>query len=188
MHIEEFINQFKTTCERIVSLIGQFFKEKRIMTIYGEQGGTDMRQIDFDPKKVFGSMEAYRKPGFVVRVIPQRASPDSVRVFNETVLKMVELAANGGTPIPPHLVAKLLQMTGKEQIIPVLEEADAQRQMLIQLQQQVEMLAQENEQLKQGVTELMQTAENQRQMMLVAGQQMAGQGQAQPSMPAQQSA
>jgi hypothetical protein len=189
MHIESFLGQFRGTCERIVSMIGQFFKEKRIFTIYGDQGGTDIKQVTFDRSEVFGGLSVYKKPAFTVRIVPQKSSPDQMRVFNETVLKMVELSANSGSPIPAHFTAKALQMAGKEQIIPILEQADAQAQMLQQLQQQVQMLAEQNQQLQEQFGAVQQDAENKRQMLMAVGQQMAGQGRAQqPSLSAPQGA
>lgn len=181
MHINDFIDDFKPACDRIVSMIGQFFKEKRVFTIYGEQGGQDTRQVDFDPQAVFGSMESYKRPGFMVRIMPQRSSPDQVEGFNNKVLKMVELSQNSNSPVPPLATVKMLQMTGKEQIIPILEAADQTQQMLAQMQQQIEALMQENEQLKKGVEELSADAQNKQQMLQAVGQQMSQQSA--PSMP-----
>lgn len=189
MHIEAFLEQFRGVCERIVSMIGQFYKTDRVFSIYGEQGGTDMRQINFDRKAVFGDLSVYKKPAFTVRVIPQRSSPDQIRVFNDLVLKMVELSAQGGSPVPAHVTAKALQIAGKEQIIPILEQADAQRQLLEQLQQQVQMLAEQNQQLQEQFGAVQQDAENKKQMLIAVGQQMSGQGRAQqPSLSAPQGA
>ena len=189
LHVNDFINDFKGMCDRIISMIGQFFKDKRIFTIYGDQGGSDMREVEFDPDKVFGGMEPYRKPAFSVRVMPQRSSPDQIESFNQKVLRMVEISANTN-PIPPVAVAKMLQMTGKEQIVPVLEEADAQRQMMQQMQQQIEQMAQqleavagENEQLKQGLEQAAQEVQQKQQMMAAIGQQMSGGQATDPSMP-----
>lgn len=190
LHVNDFINDFKGMCDRIISMIGQFFKDKRIFTIYGEQGGSDMREVEFDPEQIFGGMEAYRKPAFSVRVMPQRSSPDQIESFNQKVLRMVEISASAGNPIPPAAVAKMLQMTGKEQIIPVLEEADAQRQAMLQMQQQIEQMAQqleafagENEQLKQGLEQTAQEMQQKQQMMAAIGQQMSGGQATGPSMP-----
>lgn len=180
LHINEFINDFRCMCEQIISLIGEFFKEKRIFTIYGEQGGMDMRQVEYDREAVFGGMDAYRNPAFMIRIMPQRTSPDQVEVLNQKILRMVELSGNAGSPIPPVAVAKMLQMTGKEQIIPILEETDAQQQLLVQLQQQLEMAAQqlqaasmENAQLQQGMEAALNEAQKQQQMMAAVGQQMS---------------
>jgi hypothetical protein len=190
MHVNDFINDFRHTCDRIISMIGQFFKEKRIFMIYGEQGGSDMREVEFDPQKVFDGMEPYKKPAFSVRVMAQRSSPDQVEAFNQKVLRMVELSANSN-PIPPVAIAKMLQMTGKEQMVPILESVDAQRQAMLQMQQQIEMLSQqlqavagENEQLKQGLDQAAQEIQQQQQVMAAVGQQMTVNAQAQsPSMP-----
>jgi hypothetical protein len=190
MHVNDFINDFRHTCDRIISMIGQFFKEKRIFMIYGEQGGSDMREVEFDPQKVFDGMEPYKKPAFSVRVMAQRSSPDQVEAFNQKVLRMVELSANSN-PIPPVAIAKMLQMTGKEQMVPILESVDAQRQAMLQMQQQIETLSQqlqavagENEQLKQGLDQAAQEIQQQQQVMAAVGQQMTVNAQAQsPSMP-----
>lgn len=191
LHINDFLIDFRHMCNRVISMIGQFFKEKRVFTIYGEQGGSDIRQVEFDRDEVYGDLEPYRNPAFTVRVMPQRSSPDQIESFNQKVLRMVELSNNSNNPIPPVVVAKMLQMTGKEQIIPILEEADAQRQMLEQMQQiiqqmqqQLEAVVGENQQLKQGLEAAMQEIQQKQQMMAAIGNQMAGGQITAPSMPA----
>lgn len=199
MHINDFLNQFKTTCEQIISLIGEFFEDGRIFSIYGEQGGKDVRSVKLDHKKMFGGTEAYRKPAFMVRIMPQRSSPDQIEAFNNKVLRVIELSQQAGLPIPAVVAIKMLQMTGKEQIVPLLEEVDTQQQLMQQMKQQLDTVMQqldavagENEELKKNLQIVLQDAQQKQQAMSAIGQQMAAQpaqaAQTAPSMQEQPSA
>jgi hypothetical protein len=172
MHVQEFINDFGDMCDQIVSLIGEFFKEDRVIRIYGDNGVREARTAEFNNEKMFKGIEPYKKPAYTVRIQPQRSSPDQVQNFNQWVGKVLELAQNAGNPIPPLVAFEMLQLPGKENIIPVLEKYDAQKQMLIQMQQQMQQMAEQMQQMAQQNQALTETVGKQQQLMTAVGQQM----------------
>lgn len=174
MHVQEFINDFGDMCDQIVSLIGEFFKEDRVIRIYGDNGVREARTAEFNNQKMFKGIEPYKKPAYSVRIQPQRSSPDQVQNFNQWVGKVLELAQNAGNPISPLAAFEMLQLPGKENIIPILEKYDAQRQMLVQLQQQVQQMAEQMQQMAQQNQALNETVGKYQNLMTVVGQQMKG--------------
>jgi hypothetical protein len=180
MHINSMLVEFKTMCERVISLIGQYFNDGRIFAIYGENNPNEPKTVALDKKKVFGELEAYKKPAFTVRVQPQSSSPDQVEAHNNRVFKVGDVAAQSNMPIPPVDLVKMLIMQGKDQIVPVLEKNDQMRQMMQQLQQQVEQdqqqlqaMAKEYEQLQKAAAEMQGDLQKKNQIIAAVGQQMA---------------
>ena len=174
MHVQEFINDFGGMCDQIVSLIGEFFKEDRVIRIYGQNGVRDARTAEFSNEKMFKGIEPYKKPAYAVKIQPQRSSPDQVQNFNQWVGKVLELAQNAGNPIPPLVAFEMLQLPGKEQIIPILEKHDAQRQMLMQMQAQMQQMAEQMQQMAQQNQAQGEWIQKQQQLMSAVGQQMKG--------------
>lgn len=108
---------FARIVEQILWLIGQFYSEGRMLFVTG-------REIDASPARLLG--EGRAEPPYAVRVQVQRRNPLRQQAQNELFLQAYQMAAEAGQPIPLSALFELLQADGKERILPVLRQIEAQ--------------------------------------------------------------
>ena len=111
-------------------------------------------------------------PPYTVQVQVSRRNPLRVQAQNELFIQAYTMAAQAGQQFPLKMLFELLMVDGKDRIMPVLEEVDQQTQML-------QMLAEENQMLKESNANMQGTLNEYNQKML------AGHAQAAPQMSAQ---
>lgn len=92
-------------------------------------------------------------PPFTVRVQVQRRNPLRVQAQNELFIQAYTMAAQAGQQFPLVLLFEMLNVDGKERILPILRQVDQQTQMLQQMQAENERLMQSEANLKQVVAE-----------------------------------
>lgn len=143
---------YKKVVEQILWLISQYYDENRQIMIAGN---------NFVPKPISVGAEhlmgAKAKDGrippppYFVHIQVQRRNPLRVQAQNDLMLQAYSMSAQAGQNFPLTVLFELLNVDGKERILPVLREVDAQTKMLQQMQMQNEQLAQENEQLRTSI-------------------------------------
>lgn len=92
-------------------------------------------------------------PPYTVQIQVQRRNPLRIQAENELFIQAYTMSAQAGQTFPLHLLFELLNVDGKERILPILREADQQAQLLAQLQQQNAELQQSVENLQNVVDE-----------------------------------
>ena len=92
-------------------------------------------------------------PPYSVRVQVQRRNPLRVQAQNELFIQAYTMAAQAGQQFPLVLLFEMLNVDGKERILPILQQVDQQTQMLQQLQAENQRLMQSEANLKQVVME-----------------------------------
>ena len=97
--------------------------------------------------------EALPPPPYTVQIQIQRRNPLRVQAQNDLFIQAYTMAAQAGQVFPLTLLFELLNVDGKERIMPVLQSVDQQTQMLKQMQQGIQQLQQENETLKKAVAD-----------------------------------
>ena len=178
MHTSAYMDSFRDLCEQIVSLVGEFFTEPMLLMIHAPEGGNQPKQVQFDPAQVFQSKEPYTKPAMYVRVEVQKSNPNQIQAKNNLLMQIAQIA-QATSPIPPVALVRAMSISGKEDIVKLLEETDRNAQIMQQL-------AIENEQLKAALQQTTQDALAKTQLIAAIGGQMrAGAEQAQASMPGQ---
>lgn len=150
------LNQgFRAIVEQVMWLINQFYDSKRVLFITGREDRPDQRrEVSADPKRLFGSSKngTLPPPPYTVQVQIQRRNPLRQQAQNELFMQAYSMAAQAGTPFPLSVLFRLLQVDGKERILPEIQAFE-------QYQQQMQELAMQNEQLTAQVEQL--TAEKQ---------------------------
>jgi hypothetical protein len=179
MHTSNFMEAFREMCQQVISLAGEFMDEPMVLMIHGQDGGMPPKQIAFDGRTLTNPNDPYLRPAMYVRVEVQKTNPNQIQAKNQLLLQIAQIA-QATSPIPPAMLVRALSMTGKEDIVKLLEDTDQQKQILMQLQQAVEQLAAENQQLKEALDTVTQDAMDKTNLIKAVAGQM---GQPAPSMP-----
>ena len=147
---------FREICEQVMWLISQFYDEKRVLYITGMKT-EQPREVALDAKKIYGkkpSGKSLPPPPYTVQVQVQRRNPMRVQAQNDLFMQMYTMAAQAQQFFPISVLLELLQVDGKEKILPVIRQNESQAQQMQEMAAQNEQLAQENAQLQEGVGNL----------------------------------
>ena len=143
------LNQgFRDIVEQIMWLINQFYDKKRVLYITGKQVG-EMKEVDASPERLFGKRkgEALPPPPYSVQVQVQRRNPLRQQAQNELFMQAYSMSAQAGQIFPLSVLFELLQVDGKDRILPVLRATETLTQQMQQMQMQLEQMAAQNQQL-----------------------------------------
>lgn len=148
------LNQgFKKIVEQIMWLMSQFYTEDRVRMIAGVDGKP--REVSLSAKYLFGrDAKGTAPPPYTVQIQIQRRNPLRIQAQNEMFIQAYSMAAQAQQVFPLSVLFELLNVDGKERIMPVLRETEVVTQQMQQMAQQIEQMGAENEQLKQGITNL----------------------------------
>lgn len=146
---------FREIVEQVMWLISQFYDKKRALYVTGHKDGSE-REVDASPEHLFGKRDkgTLPPPPYTVQVQVQRRNPLRQQAQNELFMQAYSMSAQAGQIFPLSVLFELLQVDGKDKILPVLRQIDAITQQMQQLAQQNEMLTQQNAQLQQSVAGL----------------------------------
>lgn len=148
---------FREIVEQIMWLLSQFYEKSRIVFVTGRKEGEN-REVAASPERLFGKHEKGRvpPPPYTVQVQVQRRNPLRQQAQNELFMQAYSMSAQAGQVFPLSALFELLQVDGKDRILPVLRQYDAIAQQMQQMAQQNEMLTQQNAELQQSVAGLQQ--------------------------------
>lgn len=79
------------------------------------------------------------------------------------------MSAQAGQIFPLSALFEILQVDGKEKILPVLRSTETYTQQMQELQQQVEQLQQQNQQMQQGMQQMQQLNQKYRSALTRSG-------------------
>lgn len=143
MRTEALKRGFKRITEQVLWLISQFYKEGRIMLITGKN---DLpKEVDMSASKYMPEGgKAIKPPPYIVRVNVQRMNPATVGAQNQLYIDIFKMCAQAQTPFPLSALIRMLNVDGKDRVLPVIDAVEQQTAITNQL-------AMENAQLKQAV-------------------------------------
>lgn len=143
MRTEALKRGFKKITEQILWLISQFYKEGRIALITGKDGAA--KEVNMASSVYMPKHEgAIAPPPYVVRVNVQRMNPATVGAQNQLYIDIFKMCAQAQTPFPLSALIRMLNVDGKDRVLPVIDAVEQQTAITNQL-------AMENAQLKQAV-------------------------------------
>ena len=109
------LNQgFREMVTQVMWLISQFYDRRRVLFITG-------REVSASPERLFGQ-GLFPTPPYTVQVQVQRRNPLRQQAQNELVLQAYQMSAQAGQHFPLSTLFELLQVEGKERILPVLRD------------------------------------------------------------------
>lgn len=159
MRTETLKRGFKRITEQILWLISQHYDEGRIMMITGKDNVT--REVDVSPSRIMGKKRGegiLPPPPYTVRVNVQRMNPATVAAQNQLFIDIYKMSAEAGNYFPLSALIRMLQVDGKEKILPIVVAVEQQTAMMQQI-------AQENEQLKQAVEQQQRSIDGMKQLI-----------------------
>ena len=133
---------FRKIVEQVLWLIHQFYSIDRMVSIYGEDVGF---QNFFNTKDL----------PYMVQVEVEKRNPAQIQAQNEMFLQAYTMAAQAQQFFPLSTLFRMLNVEGKDRLIPIIEQNENTQQMIQSLQSQneemamqMEQMAKENENLK----------------------------------------
>lgn len=142
-------NGFKRMVLQILWLMAEFYDDQRVVMVTGRRDG-QMRQVTVDLLKYFGMQRGKRNvspPPFTVQVEVITKDPIKIQNMNEFYMQAYTMAAQAQQYFPLSALFRIMNIEGKDRLLPVIEANETQMQ-------QLQMLQQENEQLKAQVEQL----------------------------------
>ena len=152
MRTEQLKLGFKRIVEQVIWLIAEFYDKDRTMMITGRNG---RKELVYNTEKLFGKKlkGVIPPPPYTVEIEVTSRDPQRVANRNQMFMEAFTMAAQ--TPYPMRLsdLFQILNLDGKDKILPVIKANEQYQEMMMQLQQ-------ENEQLKMQVDDLAQKNQN----------------------------
>ena len=175
MRTEQLKYGFKEIVEQILWLMAQFYDKDRVMMITGRNG--QRRELHVDAKKLFGKKTkgAVDPPPYTVQIEVSTKDPQRIANQNQMFMEAYTMAAQAQQFFPLSSLFQMLNLDGKDKILPVIQANENYQQQMQAMQQQMEQMAQqmeqtqkENENLRNTTNQMMGTIA---QMTAVSGAQ-----------------
>jgi regulator of replication initiation timing len=147
MRTEQLKYGFKSMVEQIIWLMAQFYDDERTVMITGREGN---RQINVDTKKLFGkkSKGAVNPPPYTVQIEVSSRDPQRIANQNQMFMEAYTMSAQAQQFFPLSSLFRILNLDGKDKILPVIEQNEHYQEQMQALQQQVEQMQQQMEQVQ----------------------------------------
>ena len=162
---------YKHAVEQILWLMNQFYDKDRVVMISGQDGQGIATSVN--SKMLFGKKNgATPAPPYVVQIEINNRNPLRIDAQNEMYMQAYTMAAQAQQTFPLSALFSLLNIEGKDKILPVIRENEAYQQQMMMMQQQIEQMGAqlqqsqaENESLKQSHIDMANTVSNIRAKM-----------------------
>lgn len=160
LHTNTMNNGFKQIIKQILWLMAEFYDKDRVALVTGKD--SRMRQVKYDSERFFGKKgKEIAPPPYIVQVEIVTRDPVRIETQNQMYMQAYTMAAQAQQYFPLSALFRLMNVEGKDRLLPIIEENEQQQQMMAQLQQQnAEMAAQleqankENESLRYTSTRM----------------------------------
>ena len=154
------LNQgFRQMVMQVMWLMAQFYDRKRKTLIVGSRG--EQREVDMSPERLFQNGRksgVLPPPPYMVQVQVQRRNPIRVQAQNELYMQAYGMATQAGVPFPLSKLFEMMNVDGKDKIMPILRESDM-------MTKKLEELAAQNEQLSMTLANMQKTNDKYAQLL-----------------------
>ena len=138
---------FKKIVEQILWLMSEFYTDERFLLITGRNG--DARAVVVSSDRFFGRRgKSAPPPPYVVQVEIQKRNPVQVQAQNEMFLQAYTMAAQAQQYFPLSALFRILNVEGKDRLLPIIQENEEKQDIIQQLQQQNEEMGMQMQQLQ----------------------------------------
>lgn len=139
MRTEVLKRGFKRITEQVLWLVSQFYEDKRVMMITGKEAP---KKIDASPSRLMGrkSKGSIPPPPYTVRVQVERMNPNAISEQNQLFIDAYKMSAEGGQMFPLSALFSILNIEGKDKILPIIQSIETYQQQMQQMQQMNEQL------------------------------------------------
>lgn len=155
MRTEQLKYGFKQIVEQIIWLMAQFYDDERVMMITGRNA-----PMKVDTKRLFGKRTkgAVNPPPYTVQIEVSSRDPQRIANQNQMFIEAYNMAAQAQQFFPVSALFRILNLDGKDKVLPVIEANEHYQEQMQQLQQQVEQMGQQMEQMQSENDNLRKTA------------------------------
>ena len=159
MRTEQFKYAFKDMVEQIVWLMAQYYDDGRTMMITGRNG---KRELKVDKQKLFGVRKngGINPPPYTVQIEVSSRDPQRIANQNQMFMEAYTMSAQAQQFFPLSALFNILNLDGKDKILPVIQENEHYQEQMQALQQQVQQMSQQMQQMaaeNQNLQEAVQT-------------------------------
>ena len=169
MRTEQLKFGFKQIVEQIIWLMAQFYDDERVVMITGRNAngvrvdpetGEPVTRIKVDTKKLFGKKTkgAVNPPPYTVQIEVSSRDPQRIANQNQMFMEAYTMSAQAQQFFPLSALFQILNLDGKDKILPVIRANETYQEQMQQMAQQVEQMAQQTEQLQAENQNLRKTA------------------------------
>lgn len=142
---------FKKIVEQVIWLMSQYYRDDRMIMLTGHDGEAN-RVVSYMASRFFGykkSRGAVSPPPYIVQVTVQKRNPNVVAAQNEMYMQAYTMAAQAGQFFPLSSLFRLLNVDGKDRLMPLIEENETFQQQMQELQAQLEQAQKEYQEIEQ---------------------------------------
>ena len=135
----------KDMCEQIAWLMSQFYEDDRVMMITGRRGS-----LRVDTKKLFGKKAkgAVNPPPYTVQIEISSRDPQRIANQNQMFMEAYTMSAQAQQFFPLSALFSILNLDGKDRILPVIRGNEQYQEQMMQMQQQVQQMGAQIQQLE----------------------------------------
>jgi len=148
---------FKKIVHLILWLMAEFYDNERVTMVTGKDGKP--RTVS-KTEKMFGikTKGAVVPPPYSVQIEIVSRDPARIESMNQLILQMYTMAAQTPNPIPLSATVSMMNIEGKDRILPVIQANESQMQQMQQMSQQMEQMTQQMDVLQKENNILKQTS------------------------------
>jgi len=138
---------FKQIIEQVLWLISQYYEEERVTMVLGK--GHAPRPIHFSNETFFRKKgKEICPPPYVVQIEIVSKDPSRIEARNQMYMQAYTMAAQAQQFFPLSALFQILNVEGKDELLPVILANENHQQQMMQMQQQMEQMAAQMEQLQ----------------------------------------
>ena len=157
MRTEQLKYGFKEIVEQVIWLMAQFYDKKRTIMITGANG---RKPIEFDPAEFFGMKKGeVSPPPYTVQIEVSSRDPQRIANQNQMFMECYTMAAQAQQNFPLSSLIQILNLDGKDKILPIIQANEHYQEQMMQMQQQLEQMAQKLAQTQEENESLARTAQ-----------------------------
>lgn len=150
---------FQEIVEQILWLMSEFYTDERVKLITGRDGVN--REVAMSAKRFFGGKRtkgSIPPPPYMVQVEIDRRNPVLVEAQNEMYMQAYTMAAQAQQFFPLSSLFELMNIDGKDRLMPVILENENHQKQMQQLQQQNAQMMEQMAQLQKDNDNLRATS------------------------------
>lgn len=151
---------FSEIVTHVMWLMHQFYDKDRRILISGQDVDVSAARLMSDRNK-----KVYPAPPYTVQVQVSRRNPLRVQAQNDLFLQAYSMSAQSGASFPLTALFQLLNVDGKDKILPVLMQNDQTQQLIQSLQQQVMQLTEAGQTQQKQMASLQATIAKQNEAL-----------------------
>jgi len=146
MRTEQIKYGTKNMDEQIIWLAAQFYKDGRTVMITGKKN----RSVVVDTKKLFGKKSGgeVNPPPYTVQIEISSRDPQRIANQNQMFMEAYTMSAQAQQFFPLSSLFEILNLDGKDRILPVIRANEHYQEQMQQMQQQLQQMGEQMQQMQ----------------------------------------